>query len=124
MLLTIAFLLATSLVVGGQGDSNSEWVSCTVAKVVKEGKVRTTYHRCAELERQGHLDEFRVVGLEGIPKVVGTQYFLRRAGRCLVAYTEADEERERFIRHPLNVDCDSGRRLSQMLLPRTKKAKD
>ncbi len=124
ILLTTAFILATSPVIVGQTGSTSEWISCTVTKVVKEGKVRTTYHRCPQLERQGRLNELRVVGLEGIPKVVGTQFFLRRAGRCLVAYTTADEDRERFIRHALNVDCDRGRKVSQMLWsPPKKKAK-
>jgi len=88
--------------------------------VVKEGKTMTTYSRCPELQKEKGISELRVVGLEGIPKVEGTKYFLRVAGRCVIAYTVDDQARERFIRHPLNIDCDKGRKLTQMLLPAKK----
>lgn len=119
-LLTLACLFATLLVVTAQSGPTREWYSCTVAKVVKEGKAWTTYSRCPQLQKEKGIGELRVVGLEGIPKVEGTKYFLRVAGRCVIAYTADDQERERFIRHPINVDCGNGRKLTQMLLPAKK----
>ena len=115
-LLTLACLFATLFVVTAQSGPTREWYSCTVGKVVKEGKVNTTYSRCPQLQKEKGISELRVVGLEGIPKVEGTKFFLRVAGRCVVAYTVDDREREQFIRHPLNIDCDKGRKLTQMLL--------
>ncbi len=119
----MACLFATSFGVAEETGPTREWYSCTVVKVVKQGKVETTYHRCPLLEKEKGISGLRVVGLEGIPKVEGTEYFLRVAGRCLVAYTVDDQARERFIRHPINVDCDNGRKFTQMLLPRKKKPK-
>lgn len=116
----MTFLFATSFGVAEEIGPTREWYSCTVVKVVREGKAKTTYHRCPQLEKEKGISDLRVVGLDGIPKVVGTDYFLRVAGRCLVAYTVDDQARERFIRHPINVDCDNGRPFSQMLLPRKK----
>lgn len=118
----LIFLLGTSLVAAGQTGPTREWYSCAVAKVVKQGKIKTSYHRCPELEKEKGISELRVVGLEGIPKVEGTEYFLRVSGQCLIAYTVADQARERFIRHAINVDCDNGRKFLQMLVP-PKKAK-
>jgi hypothetical protein len=120
ILLTLACLFATLFVVTAQSGPTREWYACTVAKVLKEGKVSTTYGRCPQLQKEKGISELRVVGLEVIPNVAGTKFFLRVAGRCLIAYTVGDHERERFIRHPLNIDCDKGRKLTQMLLPAKK----
>lgn len=102
-------LLLFIIPVYSQSDrgSNHTWILCTVTRV-SDGEI--TGFSCPRLKPR---ETLKIVSFDDIPAVVGTSFFMRRAGKCLIPTSVDDQDRDRFIRFPTNIDCEDGRVFKQ-----------
>lgn len=94
-MVTVLFTLLISLTALGQ-----TWIPATVSQV-RDSKITGVY-------APGLSRTLRIHHLREIDPVVGEEFYLLKRGKCLSAFTSEEQDRARFDRHPVNVDCEHG----------------
>ena len=82
-------------------SSAQTWIPARVAQVKNEA--------ITGVRAQGLINSrLRIHGLGAIDPVVGEEFYLLQRGECLSAFTEEEQDKERFIRQPVSIDCSTG----------------
>lgn len=98
---------ATTTPIQGAIHTTDDWIRCWVVNVSADGK-KIAGISCPRLDQPGvNRKGLRLARLDGIRKARGVQFLFHRSGRCLTAFSEADYDREKFIRQPA-MDCHDG----------------